>query len=42
MDTDNFTHHVKREDIYKDVGKGVETRVGTLNFEYCLKQKLKK
>ena len=33
MDADSFTHHVKREDIYKDVGKDVETRFGTLNVE---------
>ena len=33
MDTDSFTHHVKREDIHKDVGEDVETWFDTLNFE---------
>ena len=45
MDTVNFTYHVKRKDIYKDVGKGVETRLGTLNFELdrlLAKTKIKK
>ena len=45
MDADSFTHHVKREDIYKDVGKDVETRFGTLNFEldrWLLKPRIKK
>ena len=29
MDTNSFIAHVKTEDIYKDIAKGVEGKIGT-------------
>ena len=45
MDTDSFSDRVKKEDIYKDVGKDIETRFDTSNFELdrlLPKRKIKK
>ena len=33
MDTDSFIVHVKRDDIYKDISKDVETKFYASNFE---------
>ena len=33
MDTDNFTVHVKSDNIYRDIAGDVLTRLGTSNFE---------
>ena len=33
MDTVSFTFHIKTEDIYVDITKDVETRIGTWNYE---------
>ena len=33
MNTDSFTVHVERVDIYKDITKDVEKRFNTLNYE---------
>ena len=33
METDSFIVHVKTDDIYKDIGEHVETRIKTSNFE---------
>ena len=33
METGSLTIHVKIEDIYKDIGKDVEKRFGTSNYE---------
>ena len=33
MDTDSFIGYIKTEDIYSDMGKDVESRFDTSNYE---------